>query len=56
MPECDCGTEITDTNTAGHYRDQCAECIAAAAGEGRDDRRDPATWLAEEETPEGYDE
>jgi hypothetical protein len=34
MPECDCGTEITDKNAAGHYRDKCRECIRAVARDG----------------------
>jgi len=28
---CDCGTTIDAKNSAGHYRDKCAECIRDAA-------------------------
>ena len=31
MTTCDCGTTIEAKNSAGHYRDQCAECIRDAA-------------------------
>jgi len=56
VPECDCGTEITTKNAAGHYRDRCAECIDDAAPDVGRERRDPATWLAEEDAPEGWSE
>ena len=28
---CDCGTTIDAKNSAGHYREQCADCIQDAA-------------------------
>jgi len=31
MSECDCGEEITAKNAAGHYREQCQQCIRQVA-------------------------
>jgi hypothetical protein len=56
MPECDCGTEIVAKNAAGHYRDQCVECIAEASAAQTDaPNRPPDQWLAETDEPEGWD-
>jgi hypothetical protein len=33
MPECvDCGAEVKNKNSAGHYREKCHQCIAEVAG------------------------
>lgn len=31
MPECDCGNEITEKNSADHWRESCQECISDVA-------------------------
>jgi hypothetical protein len=50
MGDCaECGSEVDNKNSAGHYRDKCLECIEqASAGVDRSDRRDPDTFLREE--------
>jgi hypothetical protein len=50
MGDCaECGAEVQNKNSAGHYRDKCWSCIEdASAGVDRDERRDPDTFLREE--------
>lgn len=58
MPACDCGSEIDRKNEAGHYRDQCWDCIEAVAAEAEPasaENRPPAQWLRETDEPEGWD-
>jgi hypothetical protein len=60
MPDCaDCGNSLEaprDKNKAGWWRDCCLPCICERAPDAGRPRRDPATWLAETETPDGFRE
>ena len=56
MATCDeCGGALNDPddkNEAGHWRDTHRECMDSSGG--RDERRSPEQWLADESAPEGW--
>jgi len=56
MTTCnECGDALQDPddkNKAGHWRDAHRECMDSDGG--RDERRSPEQWLADQDAPEGW--
>ena len=58
MTKCDrCGEDLTDEDkdNRGWFRDHCRDCISDLAWDiNTSERREPAQWLNETPTPEGF--
>ena len=56
MATCErCGDPVENKDNRGWYRDHCRDCINDLARDiDTSERRDPATWLTETPTPEGF--
>ena len=56
MPDCAVCEEPLrdpeDKNESGHWREGHRECMDSCGG--RDERRSPEQWLADEDAPEGW--